>query len=92
MKPAHIWITAVVAPIALLCLGALMDGPDDIQAAWDQSQAIKDLRASDAGSERRQVIAQQLCSHERGPNSEARWLVDGSLVCTVRRGVRKASL
>ncbi len=92
MKPAHIWITAVVAPMALLCLGSWMNGPDDIQAAQDQHLTGKDLRESEAGSERRQVIAQKLCNQERGPNSEARWLADGSLVCTVRNGYRKAAL
>lgn len=87
-----LWFAAAVVALAIAAAPALMDGPDDVQAEFDQVQAIKELRASEAGSERRQVIAQQLCSHERGPNSEARWLDDGSLACTIRHGVRRASL
>lgn len=77
----------VVAIAFVLAAGYLLDGPDDTQAEWDQSQALKELQATEAGTARRQAAAQALCNQERGPNSQARWLQDGSLVCTTRRAV-----
>jgi hypothetical protein len=71
----------------LLASGHLLDGPDDMRAEWDQSQALKELQASQAGTQRREAAAQALCSQERGPNSEARFTPEGHLVCTTRRGV-----
>ena len=74
---------AIVALIA----GALMDGPEDYSAEWEQSTSLKELRATQAGTVRRQRAAQKLCTEARGSNSEARWTDDDSLVCTTRRGV-----
>ena len=90
MKPTSIWFSAAVIALAIAAAPTLMDGPDDMSAESDQSQALTELQASEAGSARRQTAAQALCKQERGPNSEARWLEDGSLVCTVRSGVRVA--
>jgi len=83
-------INTALALLLALVLGTahLLDGPDDMRAEWDQSQAIKDLHASQDRTARREVAAQALCSQERGPNSEARFTLDGNLVCTTRRGVR----
>ena len=79
---------AMAALLALLLAsGHLLDGPADHQAEWDQSQALKELQASQAGTQRREAAAQALCSQERGPNSEARFTPDGQLVCSTRRGV-----
>lgn len=82
-------VNTAMALLLALVLGTahLLDGPDDMRAEWDQSQALKDLQASQAGTARREAAAQALCSQERGPNSEARWTVEGHLVCTTRRGV-----
>lgn len=91
MNTAATWFSATVIALAIAAAPALMDGPDDLHAEWDQSQALKELQASEVGSARREAAAQALCSQERGPNSEARWLEDGSLVCTFRTGVRKVS-
>lgn len=71
-------------------LGGCLDGPEDHQGDWSQSDNLKALQDSEAGSARRQAAAQALCHQERGPQSEARWLPDGSLVCTVRARVAKA--
>ena len=79
-------VAALVA-IPLLIVGALMDGPEDHSAEWDQSQALQELRATEAGTVHRQVAAQKLCAEELGPNSEARWMDDGSMVCTTRQGL-----
>ena len=92
MNTAATWFSAAVIALAIAAAPALMDGPDDLHAEWDQSQTLKELQASEVGSARRQAAAQALCSQERGPNSEARWLEDGSLVCTARSGTRRASL
>ena len=84
---------ACAAALAFVMAASInLDGPEDLHAEWDKSEALKDLQASEAGSARRQAAAQKLCNQERGPNSEARWLEDGSLVCTMRSGVRRASL
>ena len=80
------WAAALL--IALL-VGASwqLDGPEDHQAEWDQSQALKDLQASEVGTARREAAAAKLCAEARGPNSEARWTAGGDLVCTTRRGL-----
>lgn len=82
---------AAVAAIAMLLLiiGAMMDGPQDHQADWADSAAIKALQASQSGTARRNAAAQRVCLESHGPNSEARWTADGDLVCTTRRGMRQ---
>jgi hypothetical protein len=87
MSAATRWALALIAALAI-GLSWQLDGPEDHQADWSDSQALKELQASEAGSARRQLAAQRLCLEERGPNSEARWLEDGSLVCTTRRGLQ----
>lgn len=91
MNLAINWLMALALA---LTLGASwhLDGPDDHQADWADSQALKELQAAEAGSARQQAAAQRLCLEERGPNSEARWLPDGSLACTTRRGVATAQV
>ena len=86
-------INAALAMLLALVLGTahLLDGPDDHQAEWDQSQQLKELQAAAAGSARQQAAAQALCSQERGPNSEARFTGEGHLVCTTRRGLVKVA-
>ena len=79
--------TLVLLLAFALAAGHLLDGPTDHQAEWDQSQALKDLQASQPRSARREAAAQRLCNQERGPNSEARWTPEGHLVCTTRRGL-----
>ena len=92
MNTAATWFAGTTIALAIAIAPALMDGPDDAHAEWDQSQALKELQVSEAGSARRQKAAQAICTQEAGPNSEARWMEDGSLVCTTRRGTRKAGL
>lgn len=91
MNTAATWFAAAVIAIAIAASSQL-DGPDDNQAEWDQSAALKELQASEAGTARREAAAQALCNQERGPHSEARWLSDGSLACTTARRVVRASL
>ena len=59
--------------------------PEDHASEWEQSAALKALQTAEAGTTRRQAAAQALCNEARGPNSEARWMDDGSMVCTTRR-------
>lgn len=92
MNTAATWFSAMVIALAIAAAPTLMDGPDDHQAEWDQSAALKELQASQAGTARREAAGQALCSQERGPQSEARWTPEGDLVCTVRGGTRRASL
>jgi hypothetical protein len=83
--------TTVIGTIALvLLLGTshLLDGPEDHSAGWLDSATLRELQASEAGTARRERAGQALCTEARGPNSEARWIEDGSLVCTTRRGVQ----
>jgi hypothetical protein len=86
MNTLTTYATALAIAIAIAASYNL-DGPDDHQAEWDQSEALKDLQASQAGTARRDAAAQALCSQARGPNSEARWTPEGHLVCTTRRGL-----
>jgi hypothetical protein len=80
--------------LTLSALGSYLDSyrPLDNSIEWDESESLQELQASEAGTARRERAAQALCNEERGPNSEARWLLDGSLACTTRRGLVGASL
>ena len=91
MNPVTQFCAITVGAVSLLIAGALMDGPEDFSADWDQSSALMELQAAEAGTARQQRAAQALCTQERGPNSEARWTTAGDLVCTTRRGVVIAS-
>lgn len=75
----------------LLAVGAgaaiHLDGPEDHQADWSDSQALKELQAAEAGSAHQLVAAQALCNAARGPNSEARFTPEGHLVCSTRLGL-----
>lgn len=87
--------SAAFTGLAVLCIAFALSaahllGPDDIQAERDSYDAQAELMAAEPGSKRQQVAAQALCNEARGPNSEARWLTDGSLVCTSRQGVKTA--
>lgn len=91
MKSALYTAVGVIA-LALVLSSAHLLGPDDNSAEWDQSENLKALQASEPGTTRREAAAQSLCNEVRGPNSEARWLDDGSLVCTSRMGLKAAAL
>ena len=89
--------TTVFTGVAVLCMAFALSaahllGPDDIQAERDSYDAQAELIAAKPGSQRQQVAAQALCNEARGPNSEARWLPDGSLVCTTRQGIKTAGV
>ena len=96
MKTLSIWFVALAVSVTVAAAGASLDGPDDIQAAQDTAADVADvydaqaeLRAAAPGSARQQIAAQHLCDEARGPNSEARFLPDGSMVCTTRLGLVK---
>lgn len=91
MNAATRWAIALLLAIALGASWQL-DGPEDHQADWSDSQALKELQAAEAGSARQQAAADRLCLEERGPNSMAVWLEDGSLACTTRRGLVTAQV
>ena len=92
MNTLGIWFAAIFVAVAVSAAPALMDGPSEAESEWDQSTALRDLQASEAGTVRREKAAQKLCNEARGPNSEARWLPTGELVCTTRRGVVAVAL
>ena len=59
-------------------------GPDDHSAEWDESSALKELQASEAGTVRREQAAQALCREELGAGAVVLWTPDGDLVCRPR--------
>lgn len=92
----RLWFGITAVTVGLCACGALLDGPSDIQAAQDVAADVADvydaqaeLRAAAPGSARQQIAAQYLCDEARGPNSEARFLPDGAMVCTSRLGLVK---
>jgi hypothetical protein len=91
MSTATRWLLAMLIALAV-GLSWQLDGPDDTQAAQDQSDALTELQAAAPGSARQQAAADRLCLQERGPNSMAVWLEDGSLACTTRRGLVTAQV
>ena len=91
MNPVTQFCAVTVGAVSLLIAGALMDGPEDFSGEWEQSEALQALRDTQAGTQHRQIAAQKLCNEARGPNSEARWTDNDSLVCTTRRSVVIAS-
>ncbi|MEO8021108.1 hypothetical protein [Polaromonas sp.] len=82
-------INCLAAALIALVLGTshYLPGAEDHGTDWSQSDELAALQATEAGTAKRQAAAQALCTSERGPNSEARWTVDGDLVCTTRRGL-----
>lgn len=87
MKPAHIWLSAVVAPIALCCLSAVLDGPDDHGAEVDQAKNLEGIQAQEEAEAKRAHVAQAVCG-----NGVPEWLADGALKCVIRNNYRRASL
>lgn len=89
-------LKTTIGVIALIlvtsALPGCLDGVPDYQHEAAEYENLKALQDSEAGTARRQAAAQALCREERGPQSEARWLPDGSLVCTIRRGYSKAQV
>lgn len=85
-------LTVIVLALLLGSAGHYLDAMDDNSHEWADSAALKELREAEEGSARRQAAAQALCTEARGPQSEARWLADSSLVCTIRRGYSKAQV
>ena len=84
------FIVSVLA--AIISTAYMLDYSEDHSNEWQRSAELLELQATEAGTARREAAAQALCTQERGPNSEARWLADGSLVCTAGRRVVRASL
>ena len=82
---ASTWFTAAVLAFALGVLGPALDAQTDNAADYPTSTELQALQATERGTQRREAAAQALCNAERGPQSEARWTVDGDLVCTQRR-------
>lgn len=87
MTTATNWLLAATLAIALGVVGPALDNPlvDDNSADWHTSAELQALQATEAGTKRRELAAQALCTKERGPQSEARWTPDGDLVCAQRR-------
>ena len=79
------WFAAAVLAFALGVIGPALDAQTDHSADYPTSTELQALQATEAGTQRREAAAQALCHAERGPQSEARWTVDGDLVCTQRR-------
>ena len=77
------WLLAAIVASAIAAAPNL--DADDHSAEWPLSAELQALQASEAGTQRRELAAQALCTKERGPQSEARWTPDGDLVCTQRR-------
>ena len=82
---AATWFAAAVLAFALGVLGPALDAQTDNASDYPTSAELQALQATEAGTQRREAAAQALCTKERGPQSEARWTVDGDLVCTQRR-------
>ena len=82
---AATWFTAAVLAFALGVLGPALDAQTDNAADYPTSTELQALQATERGTQLREAAAQALCLAERGPQSEARWTPDGSLVCTERR-------
>jgi hypothetical protein len=85
MNTLTMWAIAIALTIGLGYFAA--KDSEDHAGEWPTSAALKELQAEEEAAERRQRIGQALCTEERGPNSEARWTIDGSLVCTTQRGL-----
>ena len=79
MNTPFAYLLAFVAAIAIAA-ACNLDGPDDIAAAADQTDALTELQAAESGSERKRIAALALCTDYK-PGSVALWLQDGSLVC-----------
>jgi len=86
MKHRIVNIALVIGIAAALSSAYLLDGPDDHQPDWAESQALKDAQKAAQIAARIERAAAQLCIRLQGPNTGYRWTEDNQLVCTTNKG------
>lgn len=89
------WALSSLAGVVFIALALSLAhhlDTEDHSAEWGEAQQMQDAQALQDAEAKFQAEAQALCNTARGPNSEARWMPDGSLACTTRRAVRKAQV
>lgn len=79
MKAARTWLSAALACLAMLTLGAVLDAhPTEAQdVADDAGEAVTHAQVIAA----RDALAQRICSAEAGQGAQVLWTYDGDLVC-----------
>jgi type II secretory pathway pseudopilin PulG len=88
---AAIWFSAGMVALALAAAPALF-GEIDYSAEQTTAAELAAMQAEEAAEARKQVAGNALCKAERGAGSEARWTVEGHLVCRMRNGYVRVEL
>ncbi len=87
MTPIHNWALATTGAIALLVLGALLDGPDDLATDANMAAAKADALAQARATHTQgglEDAVRALCTDLHGNRAVVLRTQDGDLVC--RRG------
>lgn len=71
----------MAAGIALLVLGAALDGPDSTTEAQAVANGAAAAWMDSRNLAKRDAIAQVLCDAELGPGTQVLWTRKGDLVC-----------
>ena len=89
---AAIYFSAAVVALALAAAPALFGELPDMTTEHTTAAELAAMQAEEAAEARKQVAGNALCKSERGAGSEARWTVEGHLVCRMRNGYVKVEL
>lgn len=80
-KTATHWTAAALAAFCFLALGALVDGPDDVQSAQAQAEFLNDAKAAAQQMSEQERIAKRVCANWHGENAKILQLTTGEYVC-----------
>jgi len=92
MNCFSIWFSAAVVAITLAAAPALFGELPDMTHEHTTAAELSAMQAEEAMEARKQAAGDALCKAERGSNSNARWTVEGHLVCRMRNKFVKVEL
>lgn len=92
MKSAAIWFSAFVIALALAAAPAMFGELPDMANEHITAAELSAMQAEQALEARKQAAGDALCKAERGSNTEARWTVEGHLVCRMRNVYKRIEL
>ena len=77
MSDAFVWVGAGAIALAIAAVPAMFGEIEDHSAEHQEAVAIETAQKAQAIGDRR-------CQAARGPNSDARWTLQGELTCRMR--------
>ena len=77
MSGALVWVGAGAIALAIAAAPAMFGEIEDHRAEHQEAAAIE-------AAEKAQALGDRKCQAARGPNSDARWTLQGELTCRMR--------